>query len=370
MNPFIYGRIVHGKEFAGRKNLIKELSQFFLNSQPTLIYGHRRIGKSSLIVETARKHHREIDFVNIDLMGVKTAEDFCRRFLNAIASSKPFTKNVLDIIKLFPRLRPTISTDWQGGTSVSLRLEEKDAILGLEEVFSAINKLKRKKPLVIALDEFQDTAAFSDVDTFYKRMRGIIQHQKGVAYVFCGSKCSFFKSIFLDSNSPLFKSVAVLPVTPITFKEFSPFLKKQFLSGNRKISDDFLLKIFEICQAITGDIQQFCEVIWSNTNKGDTIDEKIIKLSLEKIFERHIQFYETWVRLLTAFQFKVLRNLAAFGGKSVYSKDFMVAAGLTSSSALTRALERLINLDILYKENNEYFFVYPFLKEWLVKSNL
>ena len=37
MNPFVYGRVVHGKEFAGRKNLIKELSQFFLNSQHTLI---------------------------------------------------------------------------------------------------------------------------------------------------------------------------------------------------------------------------------------------------------------------------------------------------------------------------------------------
>jgi hypothetical protein len=370
MNPFIYGRIVLGKEFAGRKNLVKELSQFFLNSQHTLIFGHRRIGKSSLIVETARKHHREIDFINIDLMGIKTAENFCRKVLNAIAVSKPFSKHILDIIRLFPRLRPTISTDWRGGVSVSLQLEEKESVLGLEEVFQAINKIKRNKPLVIALDEFQDTASLPDAETFYKSLRGIIQHQKGISYIFCGSKRSFFKNIFLESNSPLFKSVAIIPVLPVTFNEFSPFIKKQFAAGKRSISDDLLLYIFEKCRYITGDIQQFCEVIWSNTNSGDIIDEKIVRSSLEKIFLRNIQFYETWIRLLTAFQVNILKNIAVQGGKSVYSNNFMATANITSSSALTKTLERLINLDIIYKEDNEYFFVHPFFKEWIIRTNL
>lgn len=369
MNPFIYGRIVLGKEFAGRKNLIKELKQFFLNSQHTLIFGHRRIGKSSLIVETARKLRHEVDFINVDLMGIKTAEDFCRKILNAIAVSKPFSKNILDIIKLFPRLRPIISTDWRGSVSISLRLEEKEAISGLEEVFQAINKIKRNKPLVIALDEFQDTASLPDAETFYKNLRGIIQYQKGISYIFCGSKRSFFKNLFIDSHSPLFKSVAILPVPPLTFAEFSPFIKKQFSNGNRSVSDDILLRIFDTCQYISGDIQQFCEVVWSNTIEGDNIDEKILEIALEKIFFRNLQFYETWVRLITAFQLNALKNIALQGGKSVYSNNFMANANITSSSALTKALERLINLDILYKENNEYFFVYPFLKQWLIKSN-
>jgi len=33
-------------------------------------------------------------------------------------------------------------------------------------------------------------------------------------------------------------------------------------------------------------------------------------------------------------------------------------------------LERLINLDIIYKEDNEYFFVHPFFKEWIIRTNL
>lgn len=55
VNPFVYGRVITGKEFFGRAKLIKHIQGYIRSGQHVVIFGERRIGKTSLIVEAIRR---------------------------------------------------------------------------------------------------------------------------------------------------------------------------------------------------------------------------------------------------------------------------------------------------------------------------
>jgi len=69
--------------------------------------------------------------------------------------------------------------------------------------------------------------------------------------------------------------------------------------------------------------------------------------------------YETFVSLLTDFQFKCLSALARESGKSVYSMDFVKAVGLHSTASVNRAITRMIDINILFKSGKEIRYVEP-----------
>ena len=58
MNPFKYGTIVSGKDFCGRKALLKQISGHIESSQNIVILGERRVGKSSAVYEAVSKCKR------------------------------------------------------------------------------------------------------------------------------------------------------------------------------------------------------------------------------------------------------------------------------------------------------------------------
>ena len=54
-NPFKYGEIVSGEDFADRQKEIKELMLDLSGGQNIIIYSQRRFGKTSLILEVLRR---------------------------------------------------------------------------------------------------------------------------------------------------------------------------------------------------------------------------------------------------------------------------------------------------------------------------
>ena len=124
--------------------------------------------------------------------------------------------------------------------------------------------------------------------------------------------------------------------------------------------------IFEISNNIPGDVQQICEALWAVTNEGDPIGTDQIKKALELIFSRERNAYENYVRLITGLQYKSLVAIAQHGGKSIFSINFMRAAGFNNSSSLKRCVNRLVNLNILFDYKGEYRFINPFFRAWLI----
>ena len=85
MNPFKYGSIVLGKNFCGRKDLLKQIAAHMEASQNIVVIGERRIGKTSLVYEAVRKL-KGTDILYMDLLGIKSVDALCKRMLRAIVT--------------------------------------------------------------------------------------------------------------------------------------------------------------------------------------------------------------------------------------------------------------------------------------------
>ncbi len=370
MIPFKYGIVVAEDDFCGRKELIKQLGSLIASSQNTLIIGERRIGKTSLIYETVRRH-KKIKPVFIDLLEIKTLYDLTKRIINAILSMEKESSLINRTLESLKSLRPKIGIDPVSNLpTVSLDPSVKLPPDSLEAVLDLIKDLRKKWEMVIIFDEFQDILNLKNAREVIPIMRSKIQYQKNITYIFAGSIRNQMENIFLKSDSPMFKSAIPINVGPIHEMEFSKFIKKKFLIGKRTIDDSVISKIFEMTDHVSGDIQQLCEALWSVTSSGGHIRDKDIDAAIKLIFSREEKSYQQLLTELTAIQQQCLTGLARIGGKNISSSHFLKETGIKQPSSAAKAVEKLIRAQIIFKIQNEYRFVNPFFREWLVYKDI
>ncbi|MEE9593526.1 MAG: hypothetical protein V3W28_08095, partial [Thermoplasmata archaeon] len=80
-NPFPYGRVVKGADFADREPELAELIRDLEAGQSILLISPRRYGKTSLMVEVLRRlEERGHLTALVDLFGSVTPTDLAERF--------------------------------------------------------------------------------------------------------------------------------------------------------------------------------------------------------------------------------------------------------------------------------------------------
>ena len=370
MIPFKYGRVVCGRDFCGRKASIKELSEYIRSAQNIVLQGERRIGKTSLIVETASKLKKQ-KLLTVDLMAIKSSNDLCHRIIKAIIQLESGGSFLAKTLKLLSHLRPQIGIDPISNLpTISIDSSVQLAPDSLEEVFDLIQKLNQKKDLIIFLDEFQDVLNIPDSKQIMAILRSKVQYHDTIAYIFAGSIRNQMDEIFINPDSPLFKSALPLTLQAIDENEFSKFIKNKFAQGNREIPDLLLTRIYSYCDGITGDIQQLCEALWSISEGGEIIEENHFSAAFELIFSREWRAYELVMNELTEIQTKCLIGLANTDGFLPTSASFLKHTGIQQPSTVRKALTKLQKRNVIFKYEKRYRFVNPFFKSWLLFKGL
>lgn len=363
---FKYGTIVTGKDFCGRKDLIKQLTEHIKSAQKCVIFGERRIGKSSLVYETMLRLQSSHYLISVDLMEVKSLDDLCRRMLRSIMSVKWNAGIIQKIIGFISALRPQIGIDSMTGLP-TLTIDQRHQLNEetLENIFRILKETSRKKNIVVFFDEFQDVLNIDDSKGVLAALRGKIQLQETISFIFAGSIRDDIVTIFTDAESPFFKSAIPMQIDSISKAEFQTFIENSFASGMRSLENGIMDKIFIIASSITGDIQEMCEALWSVSEPGDLISEKHFNEAIKLIFSREQGVYQIILNRLTAFQLKILTAIALNGGKNLYSNEFMGKAGLSNASSVRKAVSRLVEFKVIYDYQNEYKFINPFFAFWL-----
>ena len=368
MIPFRYGSIVKGDFFCGREVLIQRCDELFTSSQNVVLYGERRMGKTSLIVETLRRR-RTIKGVFVDFMGVKSEDDAYKRIVRSLLHHNK-KKSVFDILmKGLASLRPQLTIDpitQLPSLTIDSRITLEDS--SINAVFQTIADINGKAPTLIVFDEFQDLLKLDVSYDILSKMRARIQHLPDVPFVFAGSVRKKMESIFSDPNSPFFKSAIPILVDKLERKDFEKFIVSRFKKGKRTLKCDLLDSIFQISEMITGDVQQLCEALWSTSSYGDDLTDESLDDALELIFSHERMSYEYIYSELTEFQSRVLLALARHSGKEVYSNSFLSEGGFTNTSSVKKALDRLVRSGIISRFQKEYKFINPFFKIWLIKN--
>ncbi|MCX6579585.1 MAG: hypothetical protein NT166_05315 [Candidatus Aminicenantes bacterium] len=369
MNPFKYGQVVFDKDFCHRPGLEEKLKDLVASGQNILLEGERRIGKTSLIYEIIRQS-KNLHLLYIDIMEIKTVDDFCRRIIKAIISMEQKAGVVEKIFKAMAHLKPTLTIDPLTGTpSLSLDASVKLKPDSIEGLLDFINSERKRKKWVVVFDEFQDILNLEDASVILATLRSKIQFHTDIPYIFAGSVRNKMDEIFNHPDSPFFKSAITFNLGELDRAVFGEFLQEKFRQGKRTVTPQLLDKIFEIAQDVSGDVQQLCGAVWEGTSYGDNITGDIIPAALEVIYSRELKGYEAAFAQLTGQQLRCLAGLARVGGKNLLSAEFLKVSGITQPSSVKKALQRLEQLKIIYEYKKEYKFINPFFRSWLIYKN-
>lgn len=370
-NPFVYGRVVTGEEFFGRSELIERIQNYIRAGQNIMVYGERRVGKTSLIAEAIRR--LELPCLKVDFYEIRTEREMITRAIRGIErleKSSPFFSRWVARGK---RVRGMITQDFdQPSMTPKVHLEGyfKPPVSTITDLLDYIQDFHSEKPLVAFFDEFQGILGLENSADVLATMRSEIQTHAETPYIFAGSIKRKMHEIFMDPKYPFYKSALSLQIGPITFDEIGPVVIGLFESGGRKIQFEYLQGLYDMLYGNTGDFQQLCNSLWEVSRPGQTLDEDVIMDALETVWETEMSVYAAVRKTLTSQQNRVLQALARTDGKEPFGSQFRKVAGDISPSTVQKALSRLEDMDLVYQpdESKDYRFYAPFFKLWLISQ--
>lgn len=365
--PFRFGCIVDDEHFCPRPELQRDLERYIRGGQNLVLQGERRRGKSSLIVKTVRDI-RGTGLLYVDLLGIETRGDFCRRVVEGVTELDRSRSFVRKTVALLSQLRPLVTVDANtGDMSVSVDVRSASGPDGIGAVMSMVAAHAKERRLCVVFDEFQDILNLPDSAQVLAELRGKIQFLSATSFVFLGSVRNQMSEIFAHPKSPFFKSALEVDVAEIDRPAIVEFLAERFRGAKRKVESAFVGELYDFVLGVPGDLQELCDALWSVTDSGDRVTSANLDAAYRYIFAHEGSSYEIYLRQLTLQQRKVLRALASAGGAHTFSNEFRDCAGVHNASSIKKALARLVELGHVYYYRDEYRFASPFFREWIVR---
>ncbi len=363
MLPFKTGQIVLKNDFCGRAESIRLLGDYISSGNRVYVQGERRVGKSSLVIETVRRM-KGWRLLNVNLMNVQTATDVGKSLARALITMEADDAMLVKLLKQFAALRPTLAVD-PLTSQPSLSFAPGGGTIGFDTIEGVLSMIRSRKNIVVFFDEFQDVGKIKDGEVLLARLRGVIQTMTNVPFVYAGSLRNRLDRIFTHPDSPFYKSAMKLSLGPIEDQAFSRFIRKNFSKGKRKADAELLRKTFEMMRGNPGDIQKLCIGLWEVTNEGDLVKADRVAAALDFIWSMEGESYATLLSDLSAQQHSALKALAVTGPSKANLNLLETSDGIQLQQSLRKALNRLVERRLATEQDGEYRFCDPFLCEWV-----
>ena len=235
------------ERFIGRKRELKKLNELYSTSgfNMAVIYGRRRIGKSTLIAEFI-KDKKAIYYMATKVGTTRNIELLAKEALKILA---PTLKNV--------------------------------SFQTIEDLLSFIGENVSDEKMVFIIDELPYWAEKDEsILSVFQKFADNEWAEKNILFILCGSALSFMEDKVLSEKSPLFGRRTV----QIKLEAFNYLEAAEFVP-NYSTEDK------AICYGITGGVAKYLSLI----DNKKTIDENII----EQFFEKTGYLYDETRNLLT-----------------------------------------------------------------------
>lgn len=371
INPFIYGRVVTGEEFFGRAKLIERIQGYIHAGQNIVVFGERRVGKTSLIVETISR--LGLPCLKVDFYEVRIQREMVTRAIRGIEKlekDSPFFSRWMARGK---RVRGRITQEFDQPSmtpTVSLEGYFREPVSSITDLLDYIHDFRAEKPLAAFFDEFQGLLGMENAMDILATMRSEIQAHGQTPYIFAGSIRRKMHEIFMDPKHPFYKSALPIEIGPIEFEEIGPIVLRLFESGDRRVSLEYLASLYRMLYGNTGDFQHLCSSLWEVSKPGQTLNRDTLREALELVWETEMPVYAATRKALTSQQNRVLQTLALTDGKEPFGGHFRKVAGDISPGTVQKALAKLEEMDLVFQpyDSKDYRFYAPFFKLWLVSQ--
>jgi hypothetical protein len=371
-NPFKFGPVVTGSDFADRRQELAEIARELTDGQHLFLISPRRFGKTSLIftvLDLLRSRGMLVAYVDAfrTTTPVQLFELMAQTLLRA-AESRP--ERLLRLaMDLLGRLRPQVGTDSAGMPTLSLDVGNSPrSVLALqEEVLALPERLaaKRNKHLVLSFDEFQEMRRFRG-GGLEKAMRSHFQQHRRVTYLFAGSKQSALRDMAIRERSPFYKFGRILSLGPIPEDEFAPFLEDRFGRGRLSVPREVLEAILAAADDVPYNVQRLCHQLWAaRAGNAKRIRERDVGEAIAAIVDQDTAYFSAIWDGLSQHQRQVLQAIAKTGGRNVFASEFLAAHRLGSHSSVQTSLRQLLKEQIVFRVDSEYRIADAFFREWI-----
>lgn len=363
-NPFEYQRIVVGKTFVDREEEIKILTKGLLSRENMLLYSPRRLGKSSLLQEVLLRIEDQCIVIYVDLWECLTEAEIAEKLATSIinAAFTKMEKAATTLKEVITSTRPLMTLEPDGSIGLKLEYIEKDKTL--KETLYLIEKIaeKRKKKIIIAIDECQVIAEFED-HRIEKLFRTVIQQQRLVTYVFSGSKQHVLKAMVNQKTRPFYRQLRPMTLGPISIDAFTPFIKKGF-SKIARIDDKTIKEVYRFIGGNPQRTQQVCHFLFVRAQDGKKpTPEQVRKVVTDLCLTLDKEFEDELDSIKNKRQRRILKALALDSTEKPLSADFIKRHSLGPSSSVQTALKMLIEKGVL---DEHYHFIDPLFETWFM----
>jgi AAA+ ATPase superfamily predicted ATPase len=373
-NPFVYGGIVTGEDFADRTDEIKELLRDLKDCEKIFLISPRRYGKTSLIVNVlAKLREKGVYPIYIDLYKATSLHKLLEIYTREIALTveTKLERAIRFIKEVLPALRPKVTINGEGNATIGIDyvISKPEVLKFLDQVYDLPQKLalKKKRDFVITFNEFQEIRNFNG-ESIEKSMRASFQHQRNVGYLFAGSKKHLLNDMVYNKNRAFYKIGKVMNLNKIPREEFRKFLEEKFKDTGFILEKGVVDKVLGLVEEYPYNTQFLCHKLWDMNLDKKKINILDVETGLRKILSEETPFYLSLWDSLTLHQRNSLQAIANFGGEKIFSHQFVATSGIRPSSTLQTSVALLIKKGIIDKNNGIYEIADVFFKEWIKKE--
>ena len=368
-NPFLLTGYHSPIYFCDREQETKKLISALQNGRNLTLISPRRMGKTGLIRHVF--HHLESEkqarCYYVDLYKTDSLASLVEQLANVVLGSLDTTKSkiVKQVTTFFKSLRPLFSYDSLTGVpTFMVDVKPELAEHSLAEIFSYMEQSGQQ--CVVAMDEFQSIADYGDRN-MEALLRSHIQQLNSVHFIFSGSQRHVLENMFASANRPFYQSTQILNLYEIEESSYYEFAKKKLKIHRQQLTADVFGYSYQILAGHTWYVQMLLNRLYETGEPAITI--AVVNKVLMEIVDENEATFQTFMRLVTPAQAKLLRAIAKEGSvQQALSQSFISQYGLGATSTVRSAIQSLIEKELVLDCQGAYQVYDRFFALWLKRK--
>lgn len=366
-NPFLIYGYKDPEHFCDRLEETADIISALRNGRNISLIAPRRMGKTGLIhnvFHEIRQTTPSAMCFYVDIFATKSLDDFVYQFGKKVVGKldTPQQKAAGFITSFFKSAKVVFSVDMLTGMpEASLGFEPNMVKNTLEEIFAYLKQ--SEKECYVAIDEFQQILEYED-DGVEALLRSMIQFCPNVHFIFSGSKRHMMVDIFTNAKRPFFQSTECMSLHPIPEDSYFDFAERLMQQGGITLGKDVFHDIYSRFEGHTWYVQYLLNVIYEYA--AEEIKPEDVNNALARILRRNEDTYLETLDRLSRNQASLLSAIAKEGiVGQVNAGIFIRKYKLKGTSSVNRALEYLIDKELVYKQPKGYIVYNRLLSLWL-----
>ncbi|MCC8113909.1 MAG: ATP-binding protein [Bacteroidales bacterium] len=371
-NPFVIGGYGGPEYFCDREKETEQMVRYLTNGNNIVLSSPRRIGKTDLISHVLSQPAIRDEYITIqiDIYSTRSFAEMVSMLGKAIAKALLPLGHALvrNFVGFLASLRSQISFDISGMPTWSVGVGEwKAPETTLAEIFEYLEKAPR--PVIVAIDEFQQITKYKDAWKVEALLRTHIQHCRNANFIYAGSQRHLMAEMFLSPARPFYSSSTLMGLPLLDQKVYGDFCQEMFRRYGKTLDPQVPEELYKKFKGITAYMHRVMNELFALTPKGAVCHAADIDKAIQNFLDSANDGFTALTYQLSERQMALLLAIAREGeARNIQSGAFIKKHKLLSSGSVLSGAKTLLDRDLITREGDIYSIYDQFYALWLLRT--